>query len=139
MEQKWGWKVCFILWHFLIRGQITELLTFLPLRLKCNATLFEDREPPFIFLLGFFSLPCNTESTIKSGGTVFSNSHLGWFVHHGPVTCKYTPQMLVLCRYFTKKSFEIFKTFKKKLIESSRISDEKGTHFWNKKYVNISG
>ena len=26
LEQKWGWKVIFILWHFLIRGQITDLV-----------------------------------------------------------------------------------------------------------------
>ena len=26
LEQKWGWKVIFILWHFLIRGQIRDLV-----------------------------------------------------------------------------------------------------------------
>ena len=49
LEQKWEWKVHFILWHFLIWSQITELLTFLVLRLKCTVTLLKLRKHPIFF------------------------------------------------------------------------------------------
>ena len=87
LEQKWGWKVYFILWHFLIWSQITELLTFLVLRLKCTVTLLELRKHPIFFILVTLKYQKLKEFGHNFAGGIFLIFDLGWYVHQVAVIC----------------------------------------------------